>query len=165
MKTISKSQQKQNHWRNIKEEFLKNVPSTYKVDLVDIDRESDYFHPTIDLGGGYKFTSQCDTRNGLPYAQRVCKEISTGGYVKELYIDIEKTKDFFDNKFDNIDIAKKYIDRIEMLELLKTTINETINDLRYYAYFKEINGIKLRKTEREVKNKLESLLIEIDNKL
>lgn len=152
---------KQEHWNDIKEEFLKNIPEKYNFELVGLKEDTEYYHPTIQLEEGLRIRSQCSLGHQSVYAIHLEKTFNLSPNIYTVTISLEDystLNDFLENYESRVEIAKKYLSQQENLIKIKSRIEKSITNLVHITYLEDIDKLKDSKVKKELKKDLEDIL-------
>ena len=147
---LTLQEQKQKHWKSIKNDFMKLIPKQYKVELEGMEKNDQYYHPIVRISEEIYLKGQCDLGNNNIYG--IClNQISpqTVGclvYQIETYMDNSQIE-FVLNNFKMIEPKiKEVFLQIQKINHFNCLLNEIRNDLMYQTIFNIVDIKKKKET-------------------
>lgn len=115
---------KKKKWKSLKTKWLENVPPEYKIQVEDIEDESEYYHPIIIINKDVSIRAQGDINSNYIYGEsfRLNKEQAVGGLLFDisLYINDRTQFEYIVNNFN--DIEEKLIKGLENIKKINLHI-------------------------------------------
>jgi len=166
MKTKDTLQEQQNHWNSIKEEFIKHVPEAFPVEI-EWGKNHYIYRVIIETPIG-TIKGQSNEGHNAVYGMDLQREVKgiNNGFVNCTRISINGYE-MLSKILNGVDEVAPILEGIqkqqENLMRVKHQIDQTLENLNYYAFSKILTEQELKRTRREIKNGLETLLINLEN--
>ena len=147
---LTNQELKQKHWKSIKNDFMKLIPKQYKVELVGIENDDEYYHPKVKISDEIYLKGQCDLKNKYIYAVNLLQEskqtIGSFVYQIETYMDNDQIE-FVLNNFKKIEPKiKEVFLQIEKINHFNKLLDEIKTDLMFQTIFNIVDIEKKKET-------------------
>lgn len=151
-------------WKELKS-FFDFMPESAELNLVGIEDESIYFHPTYKISEKITIRCQCDIDSNSPYGfeLKANKGIKINGYLfrASLRIDKEQIKYVVEN-YDKIESEiESSLNRQVVLFDLEQRISKFRNELLSNDLFDKLDCIQRNKSKKELERQLEEIQVSL----
>lgn len=147
---LTLQEQKQKHWKSIKNDFMKLIPNQYKVELENIENKDQYYHPKVKISDEIYLKGQCDLGSNNVYAVSLLKisKQNIGSYVYQIETYMDNSQiEFVLNNFKMIGPKiKEVFLQIEKINKFSNLLNEIRSDLMYQTIFNIVDIEKKKET-------------------
>ena len=163
---MSTIKEKKEHWSKIGADFINNTKAYGKISFDWSFKDSEYYHPMVDLGDKIYLTTQCDMNCESPYGVRIAYkkdgEMNPHGSIS-IEIEVSDLGNVLTDVKGNDSVCKRIMDEIEGLENFKKDIDQRVSDLKYMEFYRQLNENKFITEKEKLTHSIQGMLFELTN--
>jgi hypothetical protein len=163
---MSTQKEKKEHWSKIGIDFVNKTKAYGKISFDWSYKDSEYYHPMVDISDKIHLVAQCDMSCESPYGLKIAYK-NNGEMKPHGSISVDFEWQYLDNILVDVNgddsVCKKIMDEIENLESFKRDIDQRVNDLKYMEFYRQLNENKFNKEKEKLTHSIQGLVFDLTN--